>query len=298
MIETLNGIIETVNFKKSTTLKLYDNVQYESYPAHWHPAIEIIMPLENSYLLNFPNRSVELRENDICFICPGCIHSITAPPTGRRIIFQPNTTQLRFMREVEVLLSVMYPYTIVTPEEFPGIHAQVRDLLIDIKDEYMSGDTFAEMHIYSKLLEMLVLVGRNHARNYEDSMDEKMKTQDELVIKFTEICDYINTHCSEELKLDTIAGMSGFSKFHFERLFKQFTGTSFYKYVNQKRIIKAQEMLIEPNNTVTDVAVSCGFSSISSFIRMFKIHKGCTPSEFKNMYWRVDLQRNKNAAMS
>jgi AraC-like DNA-binding protein len=91
--------------------------------------------------------------------------------------------------------------------------------------------------------------------------------------------------------------MSGFSKFHFERLFKQFTGTSFYKYVNQKRIVKAQEMLMEPNNTVTDVAVSCGFSSISSFIRMFKIHKGCTPSEFKNMYWKVDLHTAKNAAL-
>lgn len=297
MIETLNGMIETVNFKKSTTLKLYDNVQNEDYPAHWHPAIEIIMPIENSYYLHFPNRDVELKKDDICFICPGCIHAIAAPSTGRRVIFQPNTTQLRFMREVEVLLSVMYPYTIVTKEDYPEIHGKIKELLLEIKKEYMSGDSFSEMNIYSKLLEMLVLVGRNHAKNYEDSMDDKMKTQDELVIKFTEICDYINSHCSEELKLDAIAGMSGFSKFHFERLFKQFTGTSFYKYVNQKRIVKAQEMLMEPNNTVTDVAVHCGFSSISSFIRMFKIHKGCTPSEFKNMYWKVDLHVAKNAAL-
>ena len=65
MIETLNGFIETVNCKKSTTLKLYDNVEYEDYPSHWHSAIEIIMPLENYYTLNFNNKLVKLRENDI-----------------------------------------------------------------------------------------------------------------------------------------------------------------------------------------------------------------------------------------
>ena len=78
--------------------------------------------------------------------------------------------------------------------------------------------------------------------------------------------------------------MSGFSKFYFSRLFKQFTGVTFLKYVNQKRIALAETQLTEPNNSVTDVAVNCGFSSLSAFIRMFKIIKGCTPTEFRNMY--------------
>ena len=65
MIETLDGIYETVNYKQSTSLKLYDNVQYEDYPMHWHPAIEIIMPVENSYKLVFSNGEIILKENDI-----------------------------------------------------------------------------------------------------------------------------------------------------------------------------------------------------------------------------------------
>ena len=51
MIESLDGIFETVNYKKSTTLKLYDNIEYEDYPMHWHPAIEIVMPVENDCIL-------------------------------------------------------------------------------------------------------------------------------------------------------------------------------------------------------------------------------------------------------
>lgn len=36
MIESLNGIFETINYKQSTSIKLYDNDEYEDYPAHWH----------------------------------------------------------------------------------------------------------------------------------------------------------------------------------------------------------------------------------------------------------------------
>ena len=51
MIETLNGIHETVNYKADTNIRLYDNNQYEDYPTHWHSPIEIILPTENDYLV-------------------------------------------------------------------------------------------------------------------------------------------------------------------------------------------------------------------------------------------------------
>ena len=134
MIETLDGIYETVNYKQSTSLKLYDNVEYEDYPMHWHPAIEIIMPVENSYKLVFSSGEVVLKENDICIICPGCVHSIIAPPTGRRIIFQPNQNTLRFLREVEVLFSIMSPFCIITPKDYPDI--QIEAFFSDSKSDF------------------------------------------------------------------------------------------------------------------------------------------------------------------
>ena len=290
MIETLDGIYETVNYKQSTSLKLYDNVQYEDYPMHWHPAIEIIMPVENSYKLVFSNGEVILKENDICIICPGCVHSIIAPPTGRRIIFQPNPNTLRFLREVEVLFSIMSPYCVITKRDYPDIHGTLRKMLVDIREEYMGGSPFSEVSIYSKLLDMLVLIGTHYSvSNVNTNYNPIIK--EEYAPKFMEICDYINAHCAEDLKLDDIADMSGFSKFYFERLFKQFTGTSFYKYVNQKRIAKAQDLLVAPGVSVTEVALNCGFTSISSFIRMFKLQKGCTPTEFKSMYWINDAKK-------
>ncbi|MBR4169442.1 MAG: helix-turn-helix transcriptional regulator, partial [Lachnospiraceae bacterium] len=84
--------------------------------------------------------------------------------------------------------------------------------------------------------------------------------------------------------LDDIAAMTGFSKYHFSRLFKEFTNTSFYKYLNVRRIGYAEKLLLDPGINVTEAAVRSGFNSISAFMRMFKIVKGCTPTEFRNLY--------------
>lgn len=286
MIESLNGIFETINYKQSTSIKLYDNDEYEDYPAHWHTTPEIIMPTENIYTVECYNQIITLREGDIILICPGCIHTLYAPEKGRRIIFQADINPLRFMKEIETLVTIISPLIVITPENFPSIYDKLKSLLLEIKDEYLSSSTsFSEVSIYSKTLEIITLIGRSRAAaGMETPSPDAPRKHEEYIEKFIEICNYISVHCSDELNLEAVASMSGFSKFYFSRLFKQFTNVSFYKYVNQKRIEKAAEMLTEPNISITNVALSCGFESLSSFIRMFKIVKGCTPTEFRNMY--------------
>ena len=286
MIESLNGIFETINYKQSTSIKLYDNDEYEDYPAHWHTTPEIIMPTENIYTVEYYNQIITLREGDIILICPGCIHTLYAPEKGRRIIFQADINPLRFMKEIETLVTIISPLIVITPEDFPSIYDKVKSLLLEIKNEYLSSSTsFSEVSIYSKTLEIITLIGRSRAAaGIETPSPDAPRKQEEYIEKFIEICNYISAHCSDELNLEAVASMSGFSKFYFSKLFKQFTNVSFYKYVNQKRIEKAAEMLTEPNISITNVALSCGFESLSSFIRMFKIVKGCTPTEFRNMY--------------
>ena len=284
MIETLNGIFETVNWKQGTSLKLQDNHEYEDYPAHWHTAMEIILPLDNIYTVETPERSFTLRENDIIVMCPGCIHTLYAPPTGRRIIFQPDISALRFLSDVEALLTIISPFIVITPEEYPEMHAEMKKLLLDITEEYKNGASFSEVDIYAQVLHMLSLIGRNYNSENKANLVHDRAKQEEYFDMFIKICDYINEHCSEDLTLEAVADMSGFSKFYFSKLFKQFTNVSFYRYVNQKRIAKAELLLINPENSITDVALSCGFSSLSPFIRMFKLIKGCTPTEFRNIY--------------
>lgn len=284
MIKILNGVKETVSYDISRTLMLYDNTEIEEYPFHWHTPIEVIMPLTNGYHIELPSDvHYNLRENDIVFLRPGQLHKIYAQE-GERIIFQFNINILNTLDDFEGFFKSSLPVVLITPENNPEIHEECVSLMKSIADEYLSNSPLKDAAVYGKLLQLLVLIERNSAKSTEVFSDVKRSKQKEYIDKFVSITDYIKQHCNEDISLDDISEMSGFSKYHFSRLFKEYAGTSYYKYLNQKRIEFAEQLLLDPEINITETAVRSGFNSISAFIRMFRQIKGCTPTEFRNMH--------------
>ena len=60
MIVHLDGDFETVDYIENRSVLIYDNVDNEEYPIHWHNAIEIVMPLTNGYTMICDGRTYEL----------------------------------------------------------------------------------------------------------------------------------------------------------------------------------------------------------------------------------------------
>ena len=52
MIKHLSGDYETVEYDEKKYVMLYDNTDNEAYPVHWHRALEVLMPLKNTYIVN------------------------------------------------------------------------------------------------------------------------------------------------------------------------------------------------------------------------------------------------------
>ena len=282
MIEILNGIHETVHYQDNSNTKLYENKEYEEYPKHWHTALEVIMPTRNEYLLSCDAQTYCLREGDILLICPGCLHHLSACE-GERYIFQAELASQFPLKDLESFFSRLYPAFLITPDGTPEIYDQIYRLFSDILQEYRNGAPLYVASIYSDLLNMMVTIRRG-VNGLQPRLGASHSKQEEYAQKFTNICEYISEHCTENLTLDEVADRTGFSRYHFTRLFKQFTNMSFYRYVNQKRIDRAASLLINPQTSITEAALSSGYSSLSAFIRMFRIVKSCTPSEFRAMY--------------
>lgn len=284
MIKILNGVRETVSYDVSRTLKLFYNVEYEEYPFHWHTPIEVIMPIKEGYHVELPSDvHYYMSEHDIILLRPGVLHKLYAQE-GERIIFQFNMNILNSLDNFDDFFPPSSPAMLITPENNPAIHEDCARLMLEIKDEYMSNAPLKDASVYGKLLQFLVLINRNSFNTNIVFSDVKQSKQKEYLDKFVAITDHIKQHCNEEISLDDISEMSGFSKYHFSRLFREFTGTSYYKYLNQKRIEFAEQLLLDPDINITEAAVRSGFNSISAFIRMFKQIKGCTPTEFRNMH--------------
>ncbi|MCR4590523.1 MAG: helix-turn-helix domain-containing protein [Lachnospiraceae bacterium] len=282
MIETLNGYHETVNFRDRPMFRLYHNDEATDYPPHWHSNMEIIMPLKNWYLVEINDKKYELQEGEIALISSCAIHKLEAPKSGERLILQPDYSLISNLPELSSFMTLLSPVLFITKDKDPDIVPRLQELMLSIEREYGSKNPLAGESIYSMLIEMLVMIGRKYSAS-ADSIDVSRGKQQEYAEKFASVCSYISAHYAEDLTLEDVAERSGFSKYHFARLFKQFTGKTFYRYVNMKRIENAERLLTEPSASITEIAVKSGFSSPPAFVRMFKLIKGCTPTEFRNM---------------
>lgn len=95
---------------------------------------------------------------------------------------------------------------------------------------------------------------------------------------------YICKHLNEAIELEKLAEISCLSKDHFIRLFKKELGTTPLQYINQKKIEKAQLLLITEELAVKEIAFQLAFDDYSYFNRLFKKTTGVTPQEYRRLY--------------
>lgn len=289
MIKILNGIKETVEFDKDTSFLLMDNTDFEEYPPHWHTPLEIVMPLEGIYTVDCNGTTYELKERDILIIAPGALHHMHASK-GHRLIFQANLGKSDVFRSFDPFFNYIQTAIAITPEEHPDVHESAANYMMNIYKEYSDdSNPYMDASIYANLINLLLVCAKECTISKSSFATVSNNKQQEYMEKFVAICKYVNEHCTEDLSLEDISERAGFSKYHFSRLFKDFTNTSFHKYLNIQRISYAESLLLDPNLSITEVAIASGFNSISAFMRMFKLIKGCTPTEFRKMHQICDF---------
>lgn len=101
--------------------------------------------------------------------------------------------------------------------------------------------------------------------------------------------NYIAANIQQGLSLQQVARHCNLSTFAFSRLFREEQGISFQEYIGRCRIRRAQQLLSQPGLSVTDAALSAGFSDLSHFSRKFKQIIGSTPTN-----WRQQASAAKN----
>lgn len=94
-----------------------------------------------------------------------------------------------------------------------------------------------------------------------------------------QLLEYINNHIDEDITLDELSEQTYLSKFHLSREFKKHTGTTLHRYILQKKLIAAKELILK-ELPITHVYEQCGFGDYSNFFRAFKNEYGMTPKQY------------------
>ena len=279
---TVTDTQEIVQFHNNSTIRIWCNEQDKDYDSHWHSAMEIIMPMENHYTVEIKQDIYTINPGEFLIIPPGEMHKLIAPQTGRRFVLLFDISLLMKLKGGSSIQALLVQPLYITRDSYSQIYQETYQLLHEIINEYFSKKEYAELTIYSLLLNFFVKFIYNHIYENELFPDVHMSRQQEYVKKFNDLLDYIDMHYDEELSLEKMAAHMGFSKFHFSRLFKQYTSLTFNDYLNYRRLKAAEELLSDPGLPIAEVSLQSGFNSISTFNRLFKQVKNCTPSEFRS----------------
>lgn len=95
---------------------------------------------------------------------------------------------------------------------------------------------------------------------------------------------FIHENINTEIAVSHLASLACISEDHFTRLFKKTIGLAPIKYINLKKIEKAQLLLLTTDNMIGDIAMELAVENISYFNRMFRQHAGMTPGEYREKY--------------
>jgi len=88
----------------------------------------------------------------------------------------------------------------------------------------------------------------------------------------------------EFVTLEELIHVSGYSYYHFHRIFKAYTGESLKKYIKRLQLEKTLQQMNMDKENITSIAIKAGYHMPSSFNKAFKEMFGVSPSEYKKKY--------------
>ena len=156
----------------------------------------------------------------------------------------------------------------------PGaIGAPLRSTVDRLCDLRARKDYGSDLLAQGALVELMI--GLNRAADSHGDL-RPAGTSDQVV---DAVLHYINEHYSESLTLDQLAEQFFISKYHLLRKFDAQVGTTVHRYILQKRLMNAKQLLaggVPPN----EVCQYCGFGDYANFYRAFKAEYNQTPRQY------------------
>ena len=249
------------------------------FEEHRHPEIEFSFCMQGSYPMYTGTQKFTVKKGDLSIIGSMVSHG-----------FPPNPDDTCRVLTLEVGPAFLSEYFELFSKGFSDIkvfslddekYDELKTLLYEIADVCNDGADYPKLILKGDLYKICVHL----LREFAELESKKNTTQSSVAIeKIEKSLDYIRKHYNENITVEKVATLNGYSKSNFCKIFKNITGHTFHNVLNRHRTQKVAELLKYTTLSMEDIAAQTGFADAKSMYRVFKSFTGIPPIVFRKNY--------------
>ena len=244
-------------------------------PLHWHLEYEIITVLRGSFELSLDGEKTVMTPGDCAVISGGVVHG----GIPNDCIYECLVFDLQgFLHNMPIHSKSLGAF-LSEPSSVTGIYkkgtttADIADRIFDSMECERRGYELVCVGLMWQLL--------GDFASFTSQNDMSLAKSSEQISKLKNVLSFMHKNIDRRITLDELAQTAGMSPKYFCRVFKELTGKTPVEYLNYYRIESACEMLTLTDETVTEIAMNCGFNDMSYFSKTFAKYKGVSPNKFR-----------------
>ena len=249
------------------------------FTYHYHDYVELLYGYHTDAHVWINGESLPFKTGDLVLINSNESHVVIPDGDSHYICIKVSPSILYANEEAMLELKYVIPFLIesahqkvFTQDDLEG--ADIRRLMSEIMLEWNMENPAYELIIRADILKIFAAIFRYwNKNNYSLPVAEFNDTIKKALV-------YISENYSTVTEED-VADYCGLSYNYFSYLFRKTLGKNFKDYLLSIKLREAEKKLISTNKSITEIALSCGFSTASYFISKFIAYKKLTPCKFR-----------------
>lgn len=271
---------------KEFPIALYENVlqidRKDFLPLHWHKEIQFVYVKSGRLQYRVGAHVLLLEEGEGVFVNAACLHESKPFDVKEASYYCINVDPMLLAGYDGSVFATKYVLPFVTNDRLPyvklskNVAQSVKNVAILLKES----EKFFEIKILRELLfiwESILL----QSTLVEEILKPTIIVQHE---RTKQMLDYLHNHYHEKVVLENLAAHVYLSRAECSRFFKKVVGTTPFTYLLHYRLHKSMELLRNGEQSITTIAATTGFSTVSYYIERFKDYTGYSPHVYRKKF--------------
>jgi len=250
----------------------------ETSPMHYDQTIEIVLYVGLSGTITINGMTYSLEGTQLFFIPPHTVHSsLIHPGDGRAYLLKISLPHLEHYVSITRILASdgldLSRIPIQCPD-FDDAFKVITDL-INYDGQWL--------FCLGRIISLFHNLCSHSVSPKENTLPSLTAPSNDL----SRIMEWTQRNYARKITLEEVAALTGYSKYYFCNWFKEYTGSTYFNYLNQVRLENARLML-HNGHSIQYVCDKCGFCNISYFIQAFKKVHHTTPKKYLQQHYQSE----------